>query len=77
MSAIRERVYKIIAYNLVIETSEVRDEAELKQDLGADSIDLAELIMEFEREFEVSIPSKEAKKLKTVRDVITYLDLNM
>ena len=53
MSTITERVTKIIADKLVIDASEVTAEANFKQDLGADSIDLVELIMEFEREFEL------------------------
>jgi acyl carrier protein len=74
MSTITERVTKIIADKLVIDASEVTPEASFKQDLGADSIDLVELIMEFEREFEISIPDEDAEKIDTVGTAIEFLD---
>jgi len=74
MSTITERVTKIIADKLVIDASEVTTEANFKQDLGADSIDLVELIMEFEREFELSIPDDKAEEIQTVGNAIEFLD---
>jgi len=74
MSTITERVTKIIADKLVIDASEVTAEADFKQDLGADSIDLVELIMEFEREFELSIPDEKAEEIQTVGDAIGFLE---
>ncbi len=74
MSTITERVTKIIADKLVIDASEVTPEANFKQDLGADSIDLVELIMEFEREFELSIPDEKAEEIQTVGDAIGFLE---
>ena len=74
MSTITDRVSKIIADKLVIDASEVTAEANFKQDLGADSIDLVELIMEFEREFELSIPDEKAEEIQTVGNAITFLE---
>ena len=74
MSTIADRVTKIIADKLVIDSSEVTNEANFKQDLGADSIDLVELIMEFEREFELSIPDEKAEEIQTVGNAITFLE---
>lgn len=74
MSTITERVTKIIADKLVIDVSEVTKEANFKQDLGADSIDLVELIMEFEREFELSIPDEKAEEIQTVGNAIDFLE---
>ncbi|MCH2022203.1 MAG: acyl carrier protein [Saprospiraceae bacterium] len=74
MSTITERVTKIIADKLVIDASEVTSEANFKQDLGADSIDLVELIMEFEREFELSIPDEKAEEIQTVGNAIHFLE---
>ena len=74
MSTITDRVSKIIADKLVIDASEVTAEANFKQDLGADSIDLVELIMEFEREFKLSIPDEKAEEIQTVGNAIEFLE---
>ncbi len=74
MSSINERVTKIIADKLVIDESEITVEANFKKDLGADSIDLVELIMEFEREFNISIPDEKAEAIQTVGDAIFFLE---
>lgn len=74
MSTITERVSKIIADKLVIDQSEVTAEADFKKDLGADSIDLVELIMEFEREFELAIPDEKAEEIQTVGNAIEFLE---
>jgi acyl carrier protein len=74
MASIAERVTEIIAEKLVIDESEVVPTAHFKKDLGADSIDLVELIMEFEREFELSIPDEQAEKIQTVGDAIEFLE---
>lgn len=74
MSTISERVTKIIADKLVIDLGEITPEANFKQDLGADSIDLVELIMEFEREFELSIPDEKAEEIQTVGNAISFLE---
>ena len=74
MSTVTERVTKIIADKLVIDASEVIPEANFKQDLGADSIDLVELIMEFEREFKLAIPDEKAEEIETVGNAIDFLE---
>ena len=77
MSSINERVTKIIADKLVIDESEITPVANFKKDLGADSIDLVELIMEFEREFNLSIPDEKAEEIQTVGDSITFLEASV
>ncbi len=74
MSKIAENVTNIIVEKLGVEKSEVTKEASFTNDLGADSLDTVELIMEFEKEFDLSIPDEEAEKIQTVGDAITYLE---
>lgn len=74
MSSIAEKVKAIIIDKLAIEESEITSEASFTGDLGADSLDTVELIMEFEREFDIAIPDEEAEKIQTVQDAITYLE---
>ncbi len=74
MSEIAEKVKRIIVDKLGVEESEVTHEASFTQDLGADSLDTVELIMEFEKEFHVSIPDDQAEKISTVGQAITYLE---
>jgi acyl carrier protein len=74
MSEVAERVKKIIVDKLSVEESEVTNEASFTNDLGADSLDTVELIMEFEKEFGVSIPDSEAEKIQTVGDAIAYVE---
>jgi len=74
MSDIRAKVVSIIVDKLGVEESEVTDEASFTNDLGADSLDTVELIMEFEKEFDLSIPDEEAEKITTVGDAITYIE---
>ena len=73
MSDIKTRVTSIIIDKLGVDESEVTPEASFTDDLGADSLDTVELIMEFEKEFDISIPDEEAEKIATVGDAITYL----
>jgi acyl carrier protein len=70
MSTITERVNKIVADKLVIDESQVTAHANFKQDLGAESIDLVELIVVFEREFSISISDQEVEKIVTVAGAI-------
>jgi acyl carrier protein len=72
MSDVATRVRAIIVDKLSVEESEVTNEASFTNDLGADSLDTVELIMEFEKEFELSIPDKKKKKISTVGDAIAY-----
>jgi acyl carrier protein len=74
MANVAERVKKIIVDKLGIDESEITPEASFIQDLGADSLDTVELIMEFEREFDVSIPDEQAEKIQTVGQAIEYLE---
>ena len=76
MSTIAERVKKIIIDKLGVEEAEVTNEASFVNDLGADSLDTVELIMEFEKEFDTSIPDDQAEKIKTVKDVVDYIEAN-
>ena len=74
MSDITSRVKAIIADKLDVEETEVTPEASFTNDLGADSLDTVELIMAFEEEFDVEIPDEDAQKIKTVKDVIDYIN---
>ena len=76
MSEIAERVKAIIVDKLSVEESEVTNEASFTNDLGADSLDTVELIMEFEKEFNISIPDDPAEKITTVGDAIKYVEDN-
>ncbi|KFZ40575.1 MULTISPECIES: acyl carrier protein [Thermoactinomyces] len=71
-----ERVKKIIVENLSVEPSEVTLEANIKEDLGADSLDVVDLIMELEDEFDMEISDEEAEKIATVGDVVEYIEKN-
>ena len=73
MSDIATRVKKIIVDKLGVDEAEVTSEASFTNDLGADSLDTVELIMEFEKEFNISIPDKDAECLLTVEKFTTYL----
>ena len=74
MSDIASRVKKIIVDKLGVDEAEVTNEASFTNDLGADSLDTVELIMEFEKEFSISIPDEDAEKIGTVGDAISYIE---
>lgn len=74
MTEIIEKVQAIIAEKLSVDAAEVTPEKSFTNDLGADSLDTVELIMEFEKEFEISIPDEDAEKIVTVGDVIKYIE---
>jgi acyl carrier protein len=74
MSEVAEKVKKIIIDKLGVEESEVTPEASFTNDLGADSLDTVELIMEFEKEFNISIPDDQAESISTVGQAISYLE---
>jgi acyl carrier protein len=74
MSDIASRVKKIIVDKLGVDEAEVTNEASFTNDLGADSLDTVELIMEFEKEFNISIPDEQAETITTVGQAIAYLD---
>ena len=77
MSDIKSRVISIIVDKLGVEEGEVTAEASFTNDLGADSLDTVELIMEFEREFDVSIPDEKAEEIQTVGDAISFLEAQL
>lgn len=76
MSDIQNRVKAIIVDKLGVDESEVTPGATFTNDLGADSLDTVELIMEFEKEFNISIPDDKAEKIATVGDAIAYIEEN-
>ena len=77
MENLENKIKEIIVDKLGIEESEITDSASFTNDLGADSLDTVELIMEFEKEFNVSIPDEEAEKIQTVGDAVAYLKDNV
>ena len=76
MSEIAQKVKGIIIDKLGVEESEVTPEASFTNDLGADSLDTVELIMEFEKEFNIGIPDDQAEKIGTVAEAIKYIEDN-
>lgn len=74
MSEIESKVVEIIVDKLGVDASEVKAEASFTNDLGADSLDTVELIMELEKEFSVTIPDSDAEKIQTVGDAIAYIE---
>ncbi len=76
MSEIKEKVVEIIVDKLGVDAAEVKEEASFTNDLGADSLDTVELIMELEKQFDVTIPDTDAEKIQTVGDAIAYIENN-
>jgi acyl carrier protein len=76
MSEISKKVTSIIVDKLGVEEKEVTPTASFTNDLGADSLDTVELIMEFEKEFNIAIPDDQAEKISTVGDAISYIETN-
>ena len=76
MSDIESKVKAIIVDKLGVDEAEVNPAANFTNDLGADSLDTVELIMEFEKEFNISIPDDQAEKIGTVGDAIAYIENN-
>lgn len=74
MSEIASRVKAIIADKLSVDENEVTENAEFTKGLGADSLDTVELIMEFEKEFGITIPDDKAEGITTVKDAIDYIE---
>lgn len=77
MSDIEKKVKEIIVDKLSVDEAEVKNEASFATDLGADSLDTVELIMEFEKEFGITIPDDKAEKIATVGDAIAYIEENV
>jgi len=74
MSEVAEKVKAIIVDKLGVDEADVVETASFTNDLGADSLDTVELIMEFEKEFSISIPDEEAQKIATVGDAISHVE---
>tara|TARA_B100001758_G_C18329728_1_gene568090 strand:+ start:279 stop:515 length:237 start_codon:yes stop_codon:yes gene_type:complete len=74
MSNVAEKVKAIIVDNLGVDATEVVDDASFTNDLGADSLDTVELIMEFEKEFDIQIPDDKAEAIATVGDAISFIE---
>lgn len=76
MSEIKSRVISIIVDKLGVDENEVSEESSFTNDLGADSLDTVELIMEFEKEFNIAIPDDQAENISTVGEAINYISEN-
>lgn len=68
-----EKIKEIIADQLNVDVAEINENSNFKEDLGADSLDLFELVMSLEEEYEIEIPSEDLEKIATVKDVIDYI----
>lgn len=73
LSTVLERVTKVVVDRLGVDESEVKPEASFREDLGADSLDVVELVMELEDEFETEISDDDAEKIATVGDAVSYI----
>jgi acyl carrier protein len=73
MASADEKVKQIIVEQLGVEESEVTASASFQDDLGADSLDIVELVMAFEEAFDIEIPDEDAEKIKTVKDAVDYV----
>lgn len=74
MAEVMDRVTKVIVDRLGVDESEVKPEASFRDDLGADSLDVVELVMEFEDEFDMEISDEDAENIKTVGDAVKYIE---
>ena len=74
MASIAERVKQIIVEQLGVDEAQVEDNASFVDDLGADSLDIVELVMAFEEAFELEIPDEDAEKITTVKDAVEYIE---
>jgi acyl carrier protein len=73
-ASVQARVKEIVCEQLSVSAEEVTPEASFIEDLGADSLDIVELVMALEEEYEMEISDEDAEKIKTVQDVITYIE---
>jgi len=77
MASIQEQVYEIIQRKLGVNPEQITPEASFTEDLGADSLDTVELVMDLEEEFNLTIPEEDQEKLQTVQDAIEYLEQHL
>jgi acyl carrier protein len=75
-AAVEEKVKQIIVEQLQVDEAEVTPSASFQEDLGADSLDVVELVMQFEEAFDLEIPDEDAEKIKTVKDATEYIEKN-
>ena len=73
MAEVQEKIKQIIVDELGVDEAEVTENARFIEDLGADSLDLVELVMRFEEEFDIEIPDEDAEKIQSVNDAIEYI----
>lgn len=73
-TAVQEKIRQIIVDELGVDEAEVTENARFLEDLGADSLDLVELVMRFEEEFGIEIPDEDAEKIQAVRDAYSYVE---
>ena len=76
MSEVQDKIKQIIVDELGVDEAEVTENARFIEDLGADSLDLVELVMRFEEEFDIEIPDEDAEKIQGVRDAYAYVELH-
>lgn len=74
MSEIQDKIKQIIVDELGVDEAEVTENARFIEDLGADSLDLVELVMRFEEEFDIEIPDEDSEKIQSVRDAYAYVE---
>ena len=74
MSEVQDKIKQIIVDELGVDEAEVTENARFIEDLGADSLDLVELVMRFEEEFDIEIPAEDAEKIQSVRDAYAYVE---
>ena len=74
MSDVLDKVIDIVVEELAVDRDEVTEDSSFIDDLGADSLDVVELVMAFEEEFDVEIPDEDAEKIRTVEDAVNYLE---
>ena len=74
MSAVADKVKQIIVEQLGVDEAQVDSTAAFVDDLGADSLDIVELVMKFEEDFELDIPDEDAENIKTVKDAVEYIE---
>jgi acyl carrier protein len=74
VASVEERVIDIVCENLAVNKDQVNRNTSFQEDMGADSLDIVELVMELEEEFEITIPDDQAEKIKTVGEAIDYIE---
>ena len=77
MATTEERIIQIVCDNLGVNKEQVTRNTSFQEDIGADSLDIVELVMELEEEFEITIPDEEAEKIKTVGQAIDYIEAKL